>query len=287
MEPVAKRPFEGRVAVITGGTRGIGRAIVSRLARDGAHCVITYRRSEALAGEVVDAVEREGVKGLALALDLIEPSQVSAVIEEVGETFGRLDILVANAAATAFRSLLQQKEHNVRRTLAISVDSFIALVQAAVPLMRGRSGRIVAVSGIDSFQAMGGHGVLGCAKAALESLVRAFAYELGRDGITVNGVNPGFIGTDSSRAYVERGLGCQYEAAIIKLAAATPVRRIGTVDDVADCVAWIVSGGAGFLTGQTIVLDGGLTIVSPLTRLEETADVMKGSQRTTPPPDGR
>ena len=120
--------------------------------------------------------------------------------------------------------MLEQKAHNVRLTFAITVESFIALVQAAVPLMRGRSGRIVAISGIDSFQAMTGHGVLGSAEAAIESLVRAFALELGPEGITVNGVNPGFIGTDSSRLYVEQGLGSDYEAAVARLEAATPVR---------------------------------------------------------------
>ncbi len=263
------RPLEGRVAIVTGGSRGIGRAIALRLARDGAHCALTYRRNEALAREVVEAIQREGVKGLALPLELAEPSRMRPVIERIGEAFGRVDILVASAAATAFRPMLEQKEHNIRSTFAISVDSFIAAVQAAVPLMRGRPGRIVAVSGIDSFQAMTGHGVLGGAKAAVESLVRGFARELGPEGITVNGVNPGFIRTDSSRMYVERGLGREYETAVAKLVAATPVRRIGTVEDVADCVAWVVSDGAGFLTGQTIVLDGGLTIVSPLARLGE------------------
>ena len=96
-------------------------------------------------------------------------------MDRIGEAFGRLDILVASAAATAFRPMLEQKAHNVRLTFAITVESFIALVQAAVPLMRGRPGRVVAISGIDSFQAMTGHGVLGSAKAAMESLVRAFA----------------------------------------------------------------------------------------------------------------
>jgi enoyl-[acyl-carrier protein] reductase III len=271
MAPASTKPLDGRVAVITGGARGIGRAIALRLARDGAHCAITYRRSEGLAAEVVGQVEREGVKGLALQLELGLPSHVPPVLERVGEAFGRVDILVANAAATAFRPLLEQKEHNVRRTFAISVDSFVAAVQAALPLMRGRAGRIVAVSGIDAFQAMRGHGLLGGAKAAVESLVRSFALELGPEGITVNGVNPGMITTDSSRQYIERGLGRDYEATMATLAAATPVRRSGTAEDVADCVAWIVSDGAGFLTGQTIVLDGGLTIVSPLARLEEGA----------------
>ena len=267
MARASTRPLDGRVAIVTGGSRGIGRGIALRLARDGAHCVITYRRSAELAAELVAQIELEGVKGLALPLELGRPSDVPAVVERVGEAFGRVDILVANAAATSFRLLMEQKEHNVRRTFAISVDSLIAAVQAALPLMRGRAGRIVAVSGIDSFQAMPGHGLFGGAKAAVESLVRSLALELGPEGITVNGVNPGMIMTDSSRLYLERGLGRDYEATMAALAAQTPVRRSGTVEDVADCVAWIVSDGAGFLTGQTILLDGGLTMVSPLARL--------------------
>ena len=271
MDPIARdgRPLEGRVAVVTGGGRGIGRGIAERLARDGAHCVITYRKQADVAADTVAAIERAGGRGLALPLELADPAQVAPVFERIRDAFGRVDIVVASAAATAFRPMLEQKPHNVRLTLAISVESLIALVQAAVPLMRGRGGRVIAVSGIDSFQAMTGHGVLGGAKAAMESLVRAFALELGPEGITVNGVNPGFISTDSSRHYVERGLGRAYDHAVSVLEAATPVRRIGTVDDVADCVAWIASDGASFLTGQTIVLDGGLTIVSPMTRLEE------------------
>ncbi len=271
MAPSATRSLDSRVAVITGGGRGIGRAIALRLAREGAHCVITYRRSADLAAAVVEEIRREGVKGLALRLELEEPTQVAPAFERIGDAFGRVDILVANAAATAFRPLADQKEHNIRRTFAISVDSFIASVQAALPLMRGRAGRIVAISGMDSFQAMPGHGLLGGAKAAVESLVRSLALELGPSGISVNGVNPGMITTDSSRLYIERGLGLDYEATMAALAASTPVRRTGTVEDVADCVAWIVSDGAGFLTGQTIVLDGGLTIVSPLARFQEKA----------------
>ncbi|HYB43044.1 MAG TPA: SDR family oxidoreductase [Candidatus Methylomirabilis sp.] len=269
MDTGGKRPLQGRVAVVTGASRGIGRAIALRLARDGAHCAITYRRRDTAARETLQAIARQGVEGLALALELGEPAQVPAVFDRVAEAFGRVDILVASAAATAFKPILEQKEHNVRRTFAISVDSLVAMVQAAVPLMSGRPGRIVAISGIDSFQVMGGHGLLGGAKAAVESLVRALACELGPAGITVNGVNPGFVTTDSSRLYVERGLGREYDAAVARLAAVTPVRRAGTAEDVADCVAWIASDGASFLNGQTIVLDGGLTIVSPMTRLEE------------------
>lgn len=263
------RPLEGRVAVVTGGSRGIGRGIALRLARDGAHCVITYRKDAATAAGTVATLEALGVRARAEPLELAEPEQVGPVFERIAAAFGRVDVLVANAAATAFRPLLEQKMHNVRRTFAISVDAFLALAQAAVPLMAGRPGRIVLVSGIDSFQAMGGHGVLGAAKAAAESLVRALALELGPRGVTANAVTPGFIKTDSSAYYVTQGLGLDYEQATARLLAATPVRRHGTPEDVAALVAYLVSDAAAFLTGQCIVIDGGLTITSPLTRMEE------------------
>jgi enoyl-[acyl-carrier protein] reductase III len=162
--------------------------------------------------------------------------------------------------------MAEQKPHNVDLTFAISVDSFVAAVQAAVPLMRD-GGRIVAISGIDSHQAMPRHGVLGAAKAAVESLVRELALELGPQRITVNGVSPGMIATDSSKLYVERTLGVPWPEAVPRLEAMTPVRRVGTVDDVSALVAFLASEAASFLTGQTIILDGGLTIVSPLAQL--------------------
>ena len=261
-------PLEGRVAVVTGASRGMGRAIALRLARDGAHCVVMYRREAVRAGEVVAEIERLGRRALALQIELGEPAQVGPAFERIAETFGRVDIVVANAAATAFRPMLEQKPHNVERTFAITIESFIAAVQASVPLMQGRPGRIVAISGIDSHQAMTGHGVLGAAKAALEGLVRSLAMELGPLGITVNGVSPGLVETDSAQTYVERGISEQYREAVERVIALTPVRRAGTGADVAGLIAYLVSDAAGFLTGQTIIIDGGLTILSPLNRLQ-------------------
>jgi enoyl-[acyl-carrier protein] reductase III len=258
--------LRGRVALVTGASRGIGRAVARRLAADGADCAITYRRGEAEAREAVREIEGLGRRAHSFALDLGDPPAAAAVVARVAETFGRLDILVANAAATAFRPIEEQKLHNLDRTFAVSVDSFVAAVQAAAPLMGPEGGRIVAISGIDSTQAMTGHGVLGAAKAAVESLVRTLALELGPRGITVNGVSPGFIETDSSRMYMT-SLGRDWSDAVAAIAAMTPVRRGGTVDDVAGLVAYLVSDDAAFLTGQTVVIDGGLTIVSPLSRL--------------------
>jgi enoyl-[acyl-carrier protein] reductase III len=261
-------PLAGRVALVTGGTRGIGRGIALRLAADGADCVVTYRKRADLAQEVVAAIEGLGRRGLALHLDLADPSRVAPGFARVGETFGRLDILVANAAATAFRPMDEQKPHNVDLTLAISVSSFVAAVQAAMPMMRA-PGRIVGISGIDSHQAMVRHGVLGAAKAAMESLVRTLALELGPRGITVNAVSPGIIVTDSSRMYFERGLEREWTPAAQSIVEMTPVGRLGTVEDVAGLVAYLVSDAASFLTGQTIIIDGGLTMVSPMNRLRD------------------
>ena len=268
-------PFAGRVAVVTGASRGMGRAIALRLARDGADCVVMYRRDAARAGAAVAAIERLGRRALALALDLGEPAEVAPAFARIGEVFGRVDVFVANAAATAFRPTLEQKRHNLQRTFAISVESFVAAVQAAVPLMRGRPGRVVAVSGIDSQQAMARHGALGAAKAALESLVRVLAMELGPLGITVNGVSPGLVETDSAQFYVERGISREYTEAVKRIIALTPVRRAGTGEDVAALVAYLASDAAGFLTGQTIVIDGGLTILSPLNLMQ--ADPASGA----------
>ena len=256
----------GRVALVTGGSRGFGRGIALRLAADGADCAITYRTRAEQAAEVVAEIERLGRRAVALPLSLEEPATVSGVVAQVGETLGRLDVLVANAAATAFRPLLEQKLHNVEKTFAISVDSFLAAVQAAVPLMQA-GGRVIVISGIDSHQAMHGHGVLGAAKAAMESLIRSLALELGPRGITVNGVSPGLVDTESSRLYMTKGLGRTWDEAVARMAAATPVGRFGTVEEVASLVAYLASPEAGFITGQTILIDGGLTITSPLARL--------------------
>ena len=256
----------GRAALVTGGPRGVGRAIALRLARDGTDCAITYRSQPERATEVVAEIEALGRRAMALPLALEEPEQVPAAVAKAIETLGRLDILVANAAATAFRPMLEQKAHNLRKTFAISVESFVAAVQAAVPHMAD-GGRVVVVSGIDSHQAMVGHGVRGAATAAMESLVRSLALELGPRGITVNAVSPGLLDTDSARIYFERGLGLRWPEVSARMAAATPVRRMGTADDIAGLVAYLASEAAGFVTGQTILVDGGLTMVSPVQRL--------------------
>jgi enoyl-[acyl-carrier protein] reductase III len=152
--------------------------------------------------------------------------------------------------------MMELSSSNVQRTLNLVVGGFVQLCQLSVPLMAGRPGRIVGISGIDSFRYMPGHGLLGAAKAAMESLVRSFAMELGPEGITVNGVCPGGFETDSSRIWG----GSEYLFLKERFTAQSAVKDFGTVGDMASVVDFLVSPEARFLTGQTVVVDGGLTV---------------------------
>jgi enoyl-[acyl-carrier protein] reductase III len=184
---------------------------------------------------------------------------IRAMFQEVQEKIGHLDALVINAAAAAFKPLNSQKDHNMERTFNLTVRGALTAVREATPLMAGRFGKIVTVSGFDSIKYIPYHGMLGAAKAALESLTRYWACELAEYGITVNSVNPGAIDSDSSRKYA----GDNWESWEKEWLAATPKKRLGTPQDVAGVIAFLCSPAAEFICGQTIVVDGGITITSP------------------------
>jgi enoyl-[acyl-carrier protein] reductase III len=248
----------GKVALVTGASRGIGQAIALRLAAGGATVFIAYKQNHAAAAEVAEAAVRLGGWGIPCQADLENPAAVAALFERVRTEAGALDCLVANAAATAFKPTLEQKPHNARRTFALSVDAFLQSVQLAVPLMQGRQGSILVMSGYDSIRYVPLHGLLGAAKAALESLVRSLAVELAPESITVNAICPGPVETDS----VRRMCGEAWPRVAESLAAATPAGRIGTPEDIAGIAAFLAGPDARWITGQTIIADGGLTLVS-------------------------
>jgi len=250
--------FDGKVAIVTGGTRGLGRATALRLARGGATLALDYRRDEHRARQTLKEIRALAPRSILLQADLGEDEQVRAMVRRVGEELGRVDILIANAAATAFRPLLELKPHHLARTFNLSVGGFVAAVQESARLM-GAGGRVVMISGVDSIRFTDGHGALGAAKAALESLVRDFAFELGPRGITVNGVNFALIDSDSSRLY----MGEDFERIARVSAERSALKRVPTADEIAAVICLICMPAAAFLTAQTVMVDGGLSLASP------------------------
>ena len=259
--------FRDRVALISGASRGIGRAIALRLASEGAKVIVNFRRDEESALAVVRKIEELGSEAVPLQADFSDSTAVREMFRHTESAFGGLDILVVNAAATAFRPLLRQGEHNITRTFDLSVKGTLVAVQEGVPLMKGRNGKIVTVSGIDSLRMLSGHGLLGAAKAALENLTMYLAHELGPLGISVNGINPGLIGTDSARMYA--GDDEAYRRYADDVIPQTPAGRVGTPEDFAAVAAFLCSADADFIRGQTLLVDGGLLSSSIASREHE------------------
>lgn len=255
--------FAGKVALITGASRGIGRATALLLAERGADVVVHYRRGEVAAKEVVEQVVGLGRRAFSVQADIEQAEEIRRMFQQAAERFGGLDIFVANAAATAFRQVLDLKQHHLARTYQLSVFSFVQAAQEAVKLMEGRRGKIVTVSSFPTLRYLPNYAALGSAKAALETLTRYLAVELAPRGITVNGVSPGLVQTDSSRVYA----GQDYERFEREILESTPKGRIGTPEDIARVIVFLCSDEAEWIVGQTVMVDGGMTIPSPYIEL--------------------
>jgi NAD(P)-dependent dehydrogenase (short-subunit alcohol dehydrogenase family) len=247
--------LDGRIALVTGSSRGLGAATAKRLAAMGAEVVVTWRTEEAAAGEVVAAITEAGGSARAHALDLGEIESIDALFDWIAsdEGPGGLDVLVANAAATSLKPLLEQQPHNVERTFAISVTGFLRSVQRSVPLMEARGGgRIVAVSGIDTVSWAPAHGLLAAAKAAMEAMVRYLTIELGERNITTIGVNPDAFFGDG----LQLMLGDYYDVLTGMLRRIHPLRQPATPEDIAEVVALLCTDAARWLSGNTVMADG-------------------------------
>jgi len=246
------RPLQDKVALVTGGSRGLGAATARHLATWGARVLITYRQQEDAAREVVASCSEATHGARAIQMDLTDEASVRAAFEEVVAE-ERLDFLVANAAATALKPLLALKMHQIDKTFAISVRHFILMVQLAFPLLEKKGGRIVAVSGADTVGYIPTHGLLAAAKSSLETLVRYLAAELGPSGVTAMGVLPGYIDTDSIRMMT----GPIYETLKQAEIETHPLREAASPEDAAEAIALLCLPEARWLNGQIVQNDGG------------------------------
>jgi 3-oxoacyl-[acyl-carrier protein] reductase len=241
--------LSGRVALVTGASRGIGRAIAEKLASRGAHVVAAARGDNAAA--TVDAIRASGGKADALTLDVTEPGAAEAAITATAGTHGRLDILVNSAGITKDQLILRMKRDDWDAVIGTNLTAAFALTQAALkPMLKQRGGRIVCISSVVGQSGNAGQANYAASKAGLIGFAKSVAMEVASRGITVNVVAPGLIDTDMTRAIT----GSAHE----EWAAKIPLKRLGTPGDIASAVCFLASDEASYITGQVLAVNGGM-----------------------------
>ena len=241
-----------RIAFVTGASRGIGRSVALRLAADGRHVVLASR-SEGPLSEVKAQIEEAGGKASVCAVDISDRKAFAEAVEGVASEHGRLDILVNNAGITRDNLLLRMSDEEWDSVIETNLTSaFVAMRAAARAMMKGRFGRIVNIASTSGLVGNAGQANYAASKSGLVGITRTVARELGGKGITANVVAPGFIQTDMTANLPE--------SVLESVKALIQVKRLGTPEDIAAAVAYVTSDDAGFLTGQVIAVDGGMTM---------------------------
>jgi len=245
--------FTDKVAVVTGSSRGIGRAIALRLAAEGAAVVVNYHSNEAAANEVVEQIRADGGRAIAVQADVRDPAQAQALINAAKKEFGRVDILVNNAGTTRDMLIMRMSEEDWDLVIDTNLKGAFNCIKAvARQMMRQRYGRIVNITSVAGISGNAGQANYASAKAGLIGLTKTVAKELGSRGITCNAVAPGLVPTDLTASLPEE--------LVQRAVEFTPLGRTGTPEDMAAAVAFLASDEAGFITGQVLAVDGGLAL---------------------------
>jgi len=255
---MSEGPFSGKVALITGSGRGIGRAIALRLAYQGADVMINFFRNRSAAQATAGEIRSLNRQAVVVKADIGSLAGINTLFDQVEAHFGGLDILVNNAASGYNRPVMEQKPKGWEWTININARALLFSAQRAVPLMDKRGGgAIVSVSSPGSYRVLPDYSVVGASKAALEALTRYLAVELAPHNIVVNAVSPGLVLTE---ALLHFDIVRKEEGLIERAIKQTPAGRLVTPEDVAGVVAFLCSPDASMLRGQVIVIDGGVTL---------------------------
>jgi len=247
--------FQGKIALITGASRGIGRAIAEVFSREGADIVLNYLRNEEAARDTEKALKSYGSRVLVCQANVGNPKEAESLVEQAGREFGKIHILIHNAALGAFKPVSQLRVNQWDLSLDVNTKALLVLAQAALPLMEKEGGSIIALSSLGSRRYIPNYGAIGVSKAALETLVRYLAVELASRKIRVNAVSGGLVDTDAARSFP------QQEVFKKEVLSRTPAGRIGEPEDLAKVVAFLASEEASWIYGQTLLADGGLSLL--------------------------
>ena len=245
--------LQGKVALITGSSRGIGKAIALKFAENGIDLVVNYIRHKRDAEETAHLIEEKGAKCVVVKANVANDDHVKSMFETVKQEYGRFDYLVSNAASGVLKPVLELDTRHWNWAMDINARALLTLSQQAVPLMVD-GGRIMAVSSLGSVRAVENYTAVGASKAALESLVRHLAVELGPKGINVNTISAGAVDTEALKKFPNR------QEILDAALSRTPLGRLTTPEDVADVSIFLCSHLADMISGQTVVVDGGYSI---------------------------
>lgn len=247
-----------KVALITGGTRGIGKAIAEKFAQNGINLVLNYMRKKKTADETKQELENTyGIKVLLVKANIGELEQIKSLFASIDETFGRLDVFISNAASGVQRPLMEIEEKHWDWTQSINAKAYLFAAQEAAKLMKKNSGgHIVALSSLGAIRALPNYVVVGVSKAAVEAITRYLAVELAPDGIAVNAVSGGAVDTDALKHFPNR------DELLAHAAERNPAGRIVRPSDLAEAVYFLCTPAADMIRGQTIIVDGGLSLLA-------------------------